>query len=85
MKARASCRNGKCESVELENVPCFAHQLDAVIDVGGVGRMPVDIAYGGMFFAIADAAALGFEIRPDEAVLRNRRFEPVVLHPRRAL
>jgi hypothetical protein len=25
------------------------------------------------------------EIRPDEAVLRNHRFEPVVTHPRRAV
>jgi hypothetical protein len=25
------------------------------------------------------------EIRPDEAMLRNHRFEPVVLHPRRAV
>ncbi len=67
VKARASCRGGKCESVELENVPCFAHRLDAPLDVEGIGRMSVDIAYGGMFFAIADAASLGFEIRPDEA------------------
>ncbi|HEX4240065.1 MAG TPA: proline racemase family protein [Steroidobacteraceae bacterium] len=67
VRARASCRGGKCESVELENVPCFAHRLDAPLDVDGVGRISVDIAYGGMFFAIADAASLEFEIRPDEA------------------
>jgi len=65
--ARARCENGKCVSVELENVPCFAHTLDARLDVEGVGALTVDIAYGGMFFAIVDAKRLGFEVLPAEA------------------
>jgi proline racemase len=65
--ARAQCTGGKCVSVELENVPCFAHTLDAQLEVQGVGRIAVDVAYGGMFFAIVDAARLGFEVLPSEA------------------
>ena len=65
--ARALCRNGKCESVELQNVPCFAHSLDARIHVGGLGELSIDVAYGGMFFAIVDATALGFEVVASEA------------------
>ncbi len=65
--ATASCRGGKCESVEFENVPCFAHELDARIDVEGLGQISVDIAYGGMFFAIVDALALGYRVEPSEA------------------
>ena len=65
--ATAACRNGKCESVEFQNVPCFAHTLDARIEVEGVGEVTVDIAYGGMFFAIVDAFRLGFEVEPSEA------------------
>ncbi len=63
----AECRNGKCMSVTLKNVPAFAFALDAVLEVEGLGSITIDIAYGGMIYAIVDAASLGFEIVPDEA------------------
>ncbi len=63
----ARCEAGKCRSVTIDNVPAFALRLDAVLEVAGVGSITVDIAYGGMIFAICDAAALGFELVPDEA------------------
>jgi trans-L-3-hydroxyproline dehydratase len=67
VEARATCRGGKCESVEFTNVPCFAEHLDAQLEVAGLGTLSVDVAYGGMWYAIADAQALGFEVRPEEA------------------
>ncbi len=67
VEARATCRDGRCESVELTNVPCFAERLDAPVEVEGLGTVVVDVAYGGMWYAIADAAALGFAIEPGEA------------------
>jgi trans-L-3-hydroxyproline dehydratase len=67
VEARAACRDGKCESVEFTNVPCFVEQLDAQLEVEGLGTLSVDVAYGGMWYAIADAQALGFEITPEEA------------------
>lgn len=63
----AQCQDGKCRSVTLTNVPSFVDRLDAPIEVAGVGTVMTDIAYGGMFYALVDAAALGFAIRPDEA------------------
>ena len=64
----AECRDGKCVSVTLKNVPAFAFALDAPLEVAGLGAsIAVDIAYGGMIYAIVDAAALGFEVVPDEA------------------
>jgi proline racemase len=63
----AGCRDGKVQWVEFENVPCFADRLDAALEVDGLGTLTVDVAYGGMFYAIADAAALGFRLTPDEA------------------
>lgn len=65
--ATASCRAGKVESVELQNVPCFVDRLDARLQVPGVGELVVDIAYGGMFFAIVDASRLGLSIEPSAA------------------
>ena len=64
----AECRDGKCVSVTLKNVPAFAFALDAPLEVAGLGAsITIDISYGGMIYAIVDAAALGFEVVPDEA------------------
>lgn len=63
----AACRNGKAETISLRNVPSFAAQLDASLEVEGLGTLKVDIAYGGDSFVIVDAAALDFKIAPDEA------------------
>ena len=63
----AEVRNGKVRKVTFRNVPSFATHLDAQVEVAGMGTVTVDVAYGGMFYAIADAAALGFRIVPEEA------------------
>ena len=67
VEVAATCRDGKCESVAVTNVPCFASKLDAVVDVEGLGTLSVDIAYGGAFFAIVDSQALGFDLTGSEA------------------
>lgn len=67
VEVRAECRDGKCVSITFQNAPAFVERLDASLDVEGVGRITVDIAYGGMFYAIVDAKALGFAVTPDEA------------------
>ena len=67
VEVRAACRDGRCESVELTNVPSFVEHLDAPVEVEGLGTLSVDVAYGGMWYAITDAQALGFEIVPEEA------------------
>jgi proline racemase len=67
VEVTARCKDGKCESVELTNVPCFAAHLDAPLEVEGLGGIAVDVAFGGMWYAIADAKALGFELEPPEA------------------
>jgi len=63
----ARCRGGKVERVQFTNVPCFTTHLGAALDVEGLGRITVDVAYGGAFFAIVDAPALGFAVEPKEA------------------
>jgi trans-L-3-hydroxyproline dehydratase len=67
VEIRAACRDGRCESVEITNVPCFVDRLDAPLEVDGLGTLIVDVAFGGMWYAIADAAALGFSLEPSEA------------------
>lgn len=63
----AQCAGGKCVSVELTNVPCFALKLDATLEVPGFGTILIDIAYGGMIYALTDATKLGFSLVPEEA------------------
>ncbi|WP_421760433.1 proline racemase family protein [Devosia sp.] len=65
--ARAQCRDGRCERVTLTMNPSFAYDLDVSLDVPGLGKVKLDIGYGGIFYALIDAAQLGLEIRPDMA------------------
>ena len=63
----ARCRDGKVERVQFTNVPCFVTDLGVPVDVDGLGRIAVDVAYGGAFFAIVDAPALGLAVEPKHA------------------
>ncbi|NIM49906.1 MAG: hypothetical protein GTN62_06425 [Gemmatimonadales bacterium] len=66
IRVRAEVSSGKVTSVTFENVPAFAAHLDAEIDVPTLGPVTVDVAYGGMFYVIADAEPLGLCLAPDE-------------------
>lgn len=62
IEVKAQCRDGKVTSVSLRNVPSFVLHLDAQVEVPTLGTVNVDIAWGGMFFAIADADLLGIDL-----------------------
>lgn len=67
VRVRAFCADGKAQSVEIENVPSFAAQLDVPLEVAGVGTLTVDTAYGGDSFVLVKAQELGFALEPHEA------------------
>jgi len=77
IRVRAACRDGKVTGVTFRNVPAMVLHRDAMIEVAGHGSLRVDVAYGGMMYVIADAADLGFAIRPDEAADLSRVGEKV--------
>lgn len=52
--------------VAFRNVPSFVYLRDQQIEVPGLGRIACDIAYGGAFYAIVDAAQLGLHLEPPE-------------------
>ena len=62
----AACAGGKVTAVTFRNVPSFATHLGATIEVPELGKVTVDVAYGGMFYVLADGATLGFRLTPDE-------------------
>lgn len=57
--ARVSVADGRATSVEIVNVPSFALALDQRVDVPGIGSVAYDMAFGGNFYAIVDAHAVG--------------------------
>jgi len=65
IRVQAHCAGGKVRKVTFRNVPSFAVHLDAPIEVPQLGTVTVDVAYGGMFYVIADAPSLGLEIIPE--------------------
>lgn len=65
--ARATCREGRCLSVSLDNVPCFAELLDRTIETRRWGRIEIDIAFGGVYYALVDARQIGLDIVPGNA------------------
>jgi proline racemase len=65
--ARARCENGRCVSVSLDNVPSFAEYLDKEIETPIWGRIKVDVAFGGVYYALVDAAQLELKINPSNA------------------
>jgi proline racemase len=66
IRVRAECANGKVRRVTFKNVPAFAAHIDAHVEVPHLGTVTVDVAYGGMFYVIADAAPFGLRLTPDE-------------------
>lgn len=62
VKATATCRDGRCESVTLTMPPSFVQELDLELRTEEWGTIKVDICYGGIFYAIVDASAIGSSI-----------------------
>ena len=78
---------GRAEAVTIRNVPAFMHARDQVAVVDGVGEVPYDMAFGGNFYALVEAAAVGIEVDPARAGdliemgARIREAIPEPVHP----
>jgi proline racemase len=66
IRVTARCAGGKVVGVTFRNVPAFATHLDRAVEVPHLGTVIVDVAYGGMFYVIAEAEAFGLHLTPDE-------------------
>ena len=63
----AECKDGKATQVTFTNVPSFPVCIDKEIDVPHLGKVRVDVAWGGMFYVIIDATQFeGLELVPDK-------------------
>ncbi|MFN2484258.1 MAG: proline racemase family protein [Candidatus Limnocylindria bacterium] len=66
--AEVSVRDGRAASVRLRNVASFLLGSDCTVDAGPeLGGVTFDMAYGGNFYAILEAEALGVRLEHENA------------------
>lgn len=51
-------------SVRFTNVPSYLHQADITVAIDGYAPVQVQLAFGGAYYGIVDAAALGLRVVP---------------------
>src|SRR3954469_5529413 len=90
IRVRAEVSQGKVRSVTFRNLPAFAVHLDTPIEVPTLGTVTVDVAYGGMWYVMAEAAQFGLTLTPEngrgivricEAIKTAAREQLPVVHP----
>ena len=59
VQATVQVDQGRATAVSLTNVPAFVYESDVQVDVPGSGTVTYTMVYGGNFYPIIDAAALG--------------------------
>ena len=52
--ANYSQTQGKVKSIKFTNVPAYLAYTDIEIDCSGIGKLKMDVSYGGNFYAIID-------------------------------
>ncbi|TFW39714.1 proline racemase [Pseudomonas putida] len=65
--ARAQCADGRCLNVSLDMVPAFVEYLDLPIETNQFGTINVDVAFGGVYYALIDVEQTGLSIAPENA------------------
>ncbi len=65
--ARATCADGRCLGVSLDMVPAFVEHLDLAIETEAFGTLKVDVAFGGVYYALIDVEQTGLAIAPENA------------------
>jgi proline racemase len=91
VRVAARVSGGRVRWVRFTNVPAFVLHRDVELDVPGVGRVTMDIAWGGNFYGLVEAAAVGVDLTPAGAgrgirvaqAIRaaHARHGPEVKHP----
>jgi proline racemase len=67
VEARVAVEEGRARGVTLRNVPSFRLRTGASVEVDELGEVTYDLAFGGNFYAMVPAAALGLEVDPARA------------------
>jgi len=65
IKGQVRVEDGKALEVTFKNVPAFLDKEGVEIDVDGLGKVKLDVAFGGSFFAVVEINQLGVDISPE--------------------
>jgi trans-L-3-hydroxyproline dehydratase len=63
VRVTVALEEGRAGAVSFVSVPAFAFALDLDVDVPGIGKVTLDIGYGGAFYAFLPAARFGLDVR----------------------
>lgn len=66
--AYADIINGEVEKVRFQNVPCFVYKENILVNIDGIGKIPIDVAYCGAFYAYLDAKKIGIPLIKENTV-----------------
>ena len=66
VEVRVAVQDGEARGVTLRNVPAYLERRDAIVELDD-GPLVYDLAFGGNFYAIVDAAAAQVEVEPEHA------------------
>lgn len=64
VEVNVTMKNGHAESVRFMNVPAFIEYLDVDLEVQDLGKLKVDVVFGGNYFVFYSADEVGLEITP---------------------
>lgn len=67
VRARVKVENGKAVESTITNVASFLYKSSVDVDVEDIGKITMDISFGGSFFALVKASDLGLDICPENA------------------
>lgn len=90
ISAQVRVEKGRAMEVSILNVPAFLYQENVRLELNSGRSICLDIAFGGSFFALVDADALGLSIDPPGAedlsdlgmeILKALREQIEVKHP----
>jgi proline racemase len=65
VEAAVEVDDRRAMAVTIRNVPAYLHLRDAVVTVPGLGRLGLDVAWGGNFYAVLPASAVGLDVGPE--------------------
>ncbi|MEJ6000884.1 proline racemase family protein [Paucibacter soli] len=82
VEASARLVDGLAQQISFVNVPSFVYLAGQRVEVEGLGAVRFDIAYGGAFYALVEAAPLGLQLLPEQQsrlIDAGRRIKQAVM------
>ena len=83
VRATAHIENGKVVESSFLNVPSYLYLRDKTVDVEGLGKVDIDVAFGGAFYALVDADRLDISMLPtnhNQLIALGKKIKKAVMN-----